>query len=62
MFRGFYQLTSAMLSHGRRLDVIANNMSNVSTAGYKAERYTDSTAFKEGMLNRVCNKDNFNTE
>lgn len=62
MFKGFYQLTSAMLSHGRRLDVVANNMTNVSTAGYKAERYTDSTAFKEVMLNRVGNKDKVHTE
>lgn len=62
MFRGFYQLTSGMLSQGRRLDVIANNMSNISTAGYKADRYTDSTAFKEVLLNRVGNKDKVNTE
>lgn len=62
MFKGFYQLTSAMLSQGRRLDVISNNMSNVSTAGYKAERYTDSTAFKEVMLSRVGNKDKAHSE
>ena len=62
MFRGFYQLTSGMLSQGRRLDVISNNMTNVSTAGYKADRYTDSTAFKEVMLSRVGNKDKVNTE
>ena len=62
MFRGFYQLTSGMLSQGRRLDVIANNMTNVSTAGYKADRYTDSTAFREVMLSRVGNKDKVNTE
>lgn len=62
MFRGFYQLTSGMLSQGRRLDVIANNMTNISTAGYKADRYTDSTAFKEVMLNRLGNKDKVNTE
>lgn len=62
MFRGFYQLTSAMLSHGRRLDVVANNMSNVSTAGYKAERYTDSTAFKEVMWSRVGNKDKVHSD
>ena len=62
MYKGFYQLTSGMLSQGRRLDVIANNMSNVSTAGYKADRYTDSTAFKEVLLNRVGNKDKVNTE
>ena len=62
MYRGFYGLTSAMLSHGRRLDVVANNMTNISTAGYKAERYTDSTAFREVILNRVGNKDKVNTE
>lgn len=62
MFRGFYQLTSGMLSQGRRLDVIANNMTNISTAGYKADRYTDSTAFREVLLNRVGNKDKVNTE
>ena len=62
MFRGFYQLTSGMLSQGRRLDVIANNMTNVSTAGYKTDRYTDSTAFREVMLSRVGNKDKVNTE
>lgn len=62
MFRGFYQLTSAMLSHGRRLDVISNNMTNVSTAGYKADRYTDSTSFREVIISRVGNKDKVNTE
>ena len=61
MFKGFYQLTSGMLSQGRRLDVIANNMTNISTAGYKADRYTDSTSFREVMLNRVGNKDKAHT-
>ena len=62
MYKGFYQLTSAMLSQGRRLDVIANNMSNISTAGYKADRYTDSTAFREVMISRIGNKDKRNAE
>lgn len=56
MFKGFYNLTSAMLSQGRRLDVIANNMTNVSTTGYKADTYTDST-FQEFLVSRVGNKD-----
>ncbi len=56
MYKGFYQLTSAMLSQGRRLDVVANNMTNISTAGYKADRYTDSTAFREVMISRIGNK------
>ena len=55
MVRGFYNLTSGMLSQGRRLDVIANNMTNVSTAGYKAEQYTDRT-FDEVMVTRIGNK------
>ena len=56
MFRGFYNLTSGMLSQGRRLDVVSNNITNISTAGYKADHYTDST-FQEVMLSRVGNKD-----
>ncbi len=55
MVRGFYNLTSGMLSQTRRLDVIANNMTNVSTAGYKAEQYTDRT-FDEVMVSRIGNK------
>ena len=56
MVKGFYQLTSAMLSQGRRLDVVSNNMVNVSTAGYKADRYTDST-FQNVLMSRIGNKD-----
>ena len=55
MTKGFYNLTSGILSQGRRLDVIANNMTNLSTAGYKAETYTDST-FQEVLISRVGNK------
>lgn len=62
MYKGFYQLTSGMLSQGRRLDVVANNMTNISTAGYKADRYTDSTAFREVIISRVGNKDKYHTE
>jgi len=60
MFKGFYNLTSGMLSQGRRLDVVANNMTNVSTTGYKAEHYTDST-FQEHIMSRVGNKDKSNS-
>ncbi len=59
MFKGFYQVTSGMLSQSRRLDVVANNMTNVSTSGYKAERYTDST-FQEHVVSRIGNKDKSN--
>ena len=55
MFKGFYNLTSGMLSQGRRLDVVANNMTNISTAGFKGDRYTDST-FQDVLISRVGNK------
>ena len=55
MIKGFYNLTSGMLSQGRRMDVVANNMTNISTAGYKAEMYTDRT-FDEVMVTRIGNK------
>lgn len=56
MTKGFYNLTSGMLSQGRRMDVVANNMTNISTAGYKAEHYTDRT-FDEVLVDRIGNKD-----
>lgn len=52
MFKGFYNLTSAMLTHQQNLNVIGNNMVNVSTAGYKQERYT-ATTFDDVMYSRV---------
>ncbi len=56
MFKGFYNLTSGMLTQGRNLDVIANNMTNVATSGFKSDRYTFST-FQEVMWKRVGNMD-----
>lgn len=56
MFKGFYNLTSGMLTQGRKLDALANNMTNVSTAGYKEERFTAST-FKEAVISRIGNTD-----
>ncbi len=61
MFKGFYNLTSGMLTQGKYLDVIANNMSNVATAGFKTDRYTFST-FQEVMWERVGNMDRIYTD
>ena len=61
MTKGFYQLTSGILSQGRRLDVVGNNMTNLSTAGYKSETYTDRT-FQEVLISRVGNKDKSGAE
>ena len=55
MNKGFYNLTSGMLTQGRYLDVISNNMSNVATAGFKTDRFTAST-FGEVMWKMVSNK------
>ena len=56
MMKGFYTLTSGMASQQNRLNVVANNMTNISTAGYKAEHYTDRT-FDEVMVSRIGNID-----
>lgn len=55
MFKGFYNLSSAMLTQTRNLDVVGNNMSNTATYGYKADRFVDTT-FEEVMLSRLGNK------
>ena len=56
MFKGYYNLTSGMLTQQRNLNVLANNMTNVSTAGFKASRYTSST-FGEVLYSRTGNRD-----
>ena len=55
MFKGFYNLTSGMLNQGKYLDVVANNMTNTATAGFKADTYVGQT-FDEVMYTRVGNK------
>ena len=61
MFKGFYNLTSSMLTHQQNLNVIANNMVNISTAGYKQDLYTAST-FDDVMYSRMGNKHNTGQE
>lgn len=61
MYKGFYNLASGVLTHQRNLDVIANNMVNVSTPGFKQDRYT-ATTFDEVLYSRVGNKDSIGTE
>ena len=52
MFKGFYNLTSAMLTHQQNLNVVGNNLVNISTAGFKQDRYT-ATTFDDVMYSRV---------
>ena len=54
MYKGFYNLTSAMLTHQQNLNVVGNNLVNISTAGYKQQRFTAST-FDDVMYSRVGN-------
>ena len=59
MYQGFYNLASGMLTQGRNLNVISNNMVNVQTPGYKHDTMVSST-FQEEMLYRTGrhNKEN----
>lgn len=61
MVKGFYNLTSGMLTQRRNLDVISSNMANVSTVGFKADQLVSST-FKEEMMARTGNTDKSNPE
>ncbi len=51
MFQGFYDLASNMITQNRNMNVISNNMSNVSTPGYKSDKLVEST-FREELLYR----------
>ncbi|MHC1724138.1 MAG: flagellar hook-basal body protein [Aminipila sp.] len=56
MFKGFYMATSGMLTQSRVLNNISNNMSNVSTPGYKEDTLA-TTTFGDVLINRTGNKD-----
>ena len=51
MFQGYYDLTSNMITQNRNLNVISNNMTNVSTPGYRMDRIMQST-FREELIYR----------
>lgn len=55
MYKGFYNLTSGMVTQQRNLNVVGNNMVNISTAGFKESRYIART-FDDVMYTRVGNK------
>lgn len=54
MYKGFYNLTSGMLTQQRNLDVVGHNLVNISTAGFKQSRYT-ATTFDEVLYSRTGN-------
>jgi len=52
MIRGLYTAASGMLAEGLRTDVIANNLANVDTVGFKRDR-TIATAFPDMLIRRI---------
>ncbi|HYG59209.1 MAG TPA: flagellar hook-basal body protein [Symbiobacteriaceae bacterium] len=56
MLRGIYTSSSGMLADQRRLDVVANNLANVTTTGFKRET-TVSKTFPELLVHRVNDQD-----
>ena len=61
MFKGFYNLTSGMITQQQHLNVVGNNMVNISTSGFKESRYT-ATTFDDVMYSRVGNQEKIYTD
>ena len=61
MFRGFYTLTSNMITQERRLNVISNNMANVATPGFKSDELMTVT-FQEMLAYRTGSVDKSSPE
>lgn len=59
MNKGFYNLASGMITQNRNLNIVSNNMANVSTPGFKKDTFLSST-FKQEMLSRTGNIDKAN--
>ncbi len=55
MLQGLYNLASGVLTQNRNLNVISNNIINVSTPGYKADTLVSST-FKDEIQYRSSNQ------
>lgn len=52
MLQGFYSAASGMMMQQHGLNVIANNMANAETPGFKTNRLL-STTFEQTLLNRI---------
>ncbi|WP_324824516.1 flagellar hook-basal body protein [Sinanaerobacter sp. ZZT-01] len=61
MFKGFYTLSSGMLTQQHRLDTVSNNITNVSTPGFKKDTLI-STTFREELTSRTGNVDKSNVK
>ncbi|MCL2539033.1 MAG: flagellar hook-basal body protein [Oscillospiraceae bacterium] len=56
MYRGFYNLTSGILTQQRVLNTISNNIANTTTPGYKRDITANST-FRDILISRTGNID-----
>jgi len=52
MSRGFYTLTSAMLTQQRKIEITSNNIANFNTAGYKKQEAV-TTTFGSILINKL---------
>ena len=52
MLRGFYTAASGMLTQQRKTEMLANNMANVNTPGFKSDQ-SAIRAFPEMLLQRM---------
>lgn len=52
MVKGLYTSSTGMINEQRRVDILANNLANVSTTGYKAEGST-SESFKDVLAYKI---------
>lgn len=57
MVRGFYTLSSGMLTQTRKLTAVSNNLSNVETPGYKRNNVS-STTFGNMVISRLDSRGN----
>ncbi len=56
MLKGIYTAAAGMLTTNTAIDTLANNLANVNTVGFKANRLSYQT-FPEMMLNKVENNE-----
>lgn len=58
MLRGLYTAAAGMMSKQLQVDVVANNLANVNTTGYKREE-TVLASFPEKLIARIHEKSSF---
>ena len=51
MFQGYYNLASNLIVQNRNMNVISNNMTNISTPGFKSDQLVQGT-FRDEILYR----------